>query len=90
MARRPAALLLCLVFALLCVLPGFVAAEAETKTIRVGWYETPFNRRIPSAAAAATPMNTSGSSPPIPAGNMNMWKVTGPNSCRWPWTAVST
>ncbi len=45
MARRPAALLLCLVFALLCVLPGFVAAEAETKTIRVGWYETPFNRR---------------------------------------------
>ena len=45
MARRPAALLLCLVFALLCVLPGFVAAEAETKTIRVGWYETPFNRK---------------------------------------------
>ena len=45
MARRPAALLLCLVFALLCVLPGFLAAEAETKTIRVGWYETPFNRR---------------------------------------------
>ena len=45
MARRPAALLLCLVFALLCALPGFAAAETEAKTIRVGWYETPFNHR---------------------------------------------
>ena len=46
MAKRPAALLLCLVLALLCVLPGFVvSAEAETKTIRVGWYETPFNHK---------------------------------------------
>ena len=45
MAKRPAALLLCLMLALLCVLPGFVSAEAEAKTIRVGWYETPFNHR---------------------------------------------
>ena len=44
MARRPAVLLLCLVLALLCVLPGFASAVAEAKTIRVGWYETPFNR----------------------------------------------
>ena len=44
MVRRPAALL-CLVFALFCVLPGFVSAETEAKTIRVGWYETPFNHR---------------------------------------------
>ena len=44
MVRRPAALL-CLVFALFCVLPGFVSAETEAKIIRVGWYETPFNHR---------------------------------------------
>ena len=29
MAKRPAALLLCLVFALLCALPGFAAAETD-------------------------------------------------------------
>ena len=46
MFRRTAALLLCIAFTMLCLLPSFVAAETaagEVKTVRVGWYDTPFN-----------------------------------------------
>ena len=43
MFRRTAALLLCMVMAMFCLLPCFGAAESEAKTVRVGWYNTPFN-----------------------------------------------
>ena len=47
MFRRTAVLLLCMVFAVLCLLPVIAPAESapEVKTIRVGWYETPFNHK---------------------------------------------
>jgi ABC-type amino acid transport substrate-binding protein len=43
--KRIAALLLCMAFAVLCVLPSVAPAEPEVKTIRVGWYDTPFNHK---------------------------------------------
>ena len=43
MLRRAAALMLCTVFALLCLLPSAAPAETGPKTVRVGWYDTPFN-----------------------------------------------
>ncbi len=45
MFKRIAALLLCMAFAILCVLPSVAPAEPEVKTIRVGWYDTPFNHK---------------------------------------------
>lgn len=47
MFRRAAVLLLCMGFALLCILPAAAPAEQgqEVKTIRVGWYDTPFNHK---------------------------------------------
>lgn len=43
MLRRAAALLLCMLFAMLCLLPSSAPAESGRKTVRVGWYDTPFN-----------------------------------------------
>ena len=37
--------LLCLVLCVLCLLPASAPAEDGVKVIRVGWYETPFNRK---------------------------------------------
>ena len=37
--------LLCLVLCTLCLLPASAPAENGVKVIRVGWYETPFNRK---------------------------------------------
>lgn len=37
--------LLCLIMALPLFLPAFTAAETAQKVIRVGWYDTPFNRK---------------------------------------------
>ena len=45
MIRRTTALLLCLLLCVFCLLPAAGSADAETKIIRVGWYETPFNYR---------------------------------------------
>ena len=45
MFKRIAALLLCMAFAVLCMLPSVAPAELEVKTIRVGWYDTPFNHK---------------------------------------------
>ncbi len=45
MFKRTAALLLCMAFAVLCVLPSAAPAETGLKTIRVGWYDTPFNHK---------------------------------------------
>ena len=45
MIRRTTALLLCLLLCVFCLLPAGGSADAETKIIRVGWYETPFNYR---------------------------------------------
>ncbi len=45
MIRRTAALLLCMVLFLLCALPAAADAETAQKVVRVGWYETPFNRK---------------------------------------------
>ena len=46
MARRFAALLLCLVLAVLLIVPAASAeGEKETKVVRVGWYETSFNHK---------------------------------------------
>ena len=43
-SRRLAAVLLCLVMACVCLLPVAAGAqEPERKTVRVGWYESPFN-----------------------------------------------
>ena len=38
-------MLLCLLLALLILLPAAVPAESEAKTVRVGWFESPFNRK---------------------------------------------
>ncbi len=45
MFRRAAAMLLCTVFALLILLPAAAPAESEVKTVRVGWFDSPFNRK---------------------------------------------
>lgn len=45
MIRRVAAVLLCMVFAMLCLLPAAAPAESGVKTIRVGWFDTPFNHK---------------------------------------------
>ena len=45
MIKRSAALLLCTVLVLLCALPAAAPAEGGAKVVRVGWYETPFNRK---------------------------------------------
>ena len=47
MTRRFVALLLCFVLAVLLIVPAVSAEEAkeESKVVRVGWYETPFNRK---------------------------------------------
>ena len=45
MIRRTAALLLCMALFLLCALPAAADAETAQKVVRVGWYETPFNRK---------------------------------------------
>ena len=48
MFRRAAAVLLCMVFAVLCLLPAAAPAESgsgESGTVRVGWFDTPFNRK---------------------------------------------
>lgn len=89
MVRRPAALL-CLVFALFCVLPGFAFAETEAKTIRVGWYETPFNHRDSLGRRSGYAYEYQRKISAYTGWNMNMWRATGPSFSRWPWTAVST
>ena len=46
MFRRAAALLFCMLFATLCLLTTVAAqAESEAKTVRVGWFDAPFNRK---------------------------------------------
>lgn len=45
MFRRVAAVLLCMVFIVLCLLPAAAPAESEVKTVRVGWFESPFNHK---------------------------------------------
>ena len=47
MTRRFVALLLCFVLAVLLMVPAVSAEEAkeESKVVRVGWYETPFNHK---------------------------------------------
>ena len=45
MIRRAAAMTLLVLLAVLCVLPSAAPAEGEVKTIRVGWYDTPFNHK---------------------------------------------
>lgn len=45
MTRRAAAVLLCMVFAILCLLPAAASTESEVKTVRVGWFDTPFNHK---------------------------------------------
>ena len=46
MFRRAAALLFCMLFATLCLLTTVAAqAESEAKTVRVGWFESPFNHK---------------------------------------------
>lgn len=47
MTRRFVALLLCFVLAVLLIVPAVSAEEAkeESKVVRVGWYETPFNHK---------------------------------------------
>ena len=45
MFKRIAALLLCMAFAMLCLLPSVAPADTGVKTIRVGWYDTPFNHK---------------------------------------------
>ena len=43
--RRSFALLLCMVWALLCLFPAAAPAESTSNVIRVGWYDTPFNHK---------------------------------------------
>ena len=43
MIKRAAALLLCIMLVMLCLLPTAVSAEENPKVVRVGWYDTPFN-----------------------------------------------
>lgn len=47
MTRLFVALLLCFVLAVLLIVPAVSAEEAkeESKVVRVGWYETPFNHK---------------------------------------------
>ena len=45
MIRRAAAVTLLVLLAVLCVLPSAAPAEDGVKTIRVGWYDTPFNHK---------------------------------------------
>ena len=45
MIRRAAVVLLCMVFAVLCLLPSAAPAESGIKTVRVGWFEAPFNHK---------------------------------------------
>ena len=45
MFRRVAAVLLCMVFIVFCLLPAAAPAESEVKTVRVGWFESPFNHK---------------------------------------------
>ena len=45
MLRRAAAMTLLILLAVLCVLPAVAPAEEEVKTVRVGWYDTPFNHK---------------------------------------------
>ena len=45
MFRRAAAVLLCMVFIVLCLLPAAAPAESEVKTVRVGWFGSPFNHK---------------------------------------------
>lgn len=45
MFRRAAVVLLCMVFVMLCLLPAVSPAETEVKTVRVGWFDTPFNSK---------------------------------------------
>ena len=45
MFRRAAVVLLCMVFVMLCLLPAVSPAETEIKTVRVGWFDTPFNSK---------------------------------------------
>ncbi len=45
MVRRAAVWLLCFVLLVLCLMPAAVSAEADgTKVVRVGWYESSFNK----------------------------------------------
>ncbi len=43
MYRRAAALFVCLVFAVLFLPPALADSSSAQKTVRVGWYDTPFN-----------------------------------------------
>ncbi len=45
MFRRISAVLLCILFAVLCLLPAAAPAESGVKTVRVGWFDTPFNHK---------------------------------------------
>ena len=45
MFRRVAAVLLCMVFIVFCLLPAATPAESEVQTVRVGWFESPFNHK---------------------------------------------
>ena len=41
--KKTAAVLLCLITAAIIIMPGVVLAQSSGKTVRVGWYESPFN-----------------------------------------------
>ena len=45
MVRKAAAVLCCMILLMLCLLPIAAPAEDEVKTIRVGWFDTPFNHK---------------------------------------------
>lgn len=42
-AKWVATIIVCLIMAMACTLPSAAQAEESVKTVRVGWYESPFN-----------------------------------------------
>jgi len=45
MIRRMTALAICVILAALCLMPALAEEDSERKVVRVGWYDTPFNRK---------------------------------------------
>ena len=58
-------------------MPALAYADGESKTVRVGWYESPFNMTDEDGNRSVMHMSTSARWLHIQAGNMNMSRVPG-------------
>jgi hypothetical protein len=79
-AKRMVVITLCLVMAIIFVLPPAAHAQETGKTVRVGWYESPFNMTDQFGRRSGYAYDYQKKSLLTPAGIMSMLREAG-RSC---------